>query len=200
MSRYLGPKLKITRKLGLLPGFYRRKEKKNKKKIFFKFNNRFSDYRRRLEEKQKLKFNYGLTENQLFGYIKEAKRRKGITSLILIQLLEMRLDSLCFTLGFGQNIIQARQLINHGHITINKKQVNIPSFQCKPNDTISIREKEISKNLINNNIKFKKFNRVPEHINFNKSKLEAKILDYCTKENSMLKLKESLIIEYYSHK
>ena len=81
--------------------------------------------------KQKLKFNYGLTESQLFRYLKEARRRKGVTGLILLQLLEMRLDTLCFTLGFAKTIAQARQLVNHGHITVNNKTVSIPSFQCR---------------------------------------------------------------------
>merc|ERR1711985_155659 len=102
-------------------------------------NQKLTEYGIRLNEKQKLKFNYGLTENQLFRYVKEARRRKGVTGLILLQLLEMRLDTLCFTLGFAKSIGQARQLVNHGHITVNKKVVNIPSFQCQLSDVISVK-------------------------------------------------------------
>merc|ERR1712157_245055 len=80
-------------------------------------NKKSTEYCIRLEEKQKLKFNYGITENQLYRYIKEARRRKGVTGLILLQLLEMRLDTLCFSLGFAKSIAQARQLVNHGHVT-----------------------------------------------------------------------------------
>jgi small subunit ribosomal protein S4 len=94
-----------------------------------------------------------LTENQLFRYVKEARRRQGVTGLILLQLLEMRLDTLCFTLGFAKTIRQARQLVNHGHIMINGKVLTIPSFQCRLNDVISVRDKITSKNLINNNRK-----------------------------------------------
>merc|ERR1711937_883908 len=110
-----------------------------------------TEYGIRLTEKQKLKFNYGLTEKQLFRYVKEARRRKGVTGLILLQLLEMRLDTLCFTLGFAKSIAQARQLVNHGHILVNKKVVSIPSFQCRLNDIISIKDKSTSKNLVSNN-------------------------------------------------
>merc|ERR1712157_353681 len=96
-------------------------------------NRKITEYGLRLEEKQKLKFNYGITENQLFRYIKEARRRKGITGLILLQLLEMRLDTICFTLGFAPTIASARQLVTHGHIMINNQVVNIPSIQCQIN-------------------------------------------------------------------
>merc|ERR1711997_102940 len=107
-----------------------------------------TEYGVRLEKKQKLKYNYGLTESQLYRYIKEARRRNGVTGLILLQLLEMRLDSICFSLGFASTIAQARQLVNHGHITVNNKVVSIPSFQCQINDTIGVKSKSISKNII----------------------------------------------------
>ena len=141
MSRYRGPKLKINRRLGLLPGLTRKKSNKTNRpgkegNGDQDSNKKSTEYCIRLEEKQKLKFNYGITENQLYRYIKEARRRKGVTGLILLQLLEMRLDTLCFSLGFAKSIAQARQLVNHGHVTINGKVVSIPSFQCKRNDVI----------------------------------------------------------------
>merc|ERR1712127_463461 len=108
-------------------------------------NGKKTEYGIRLEEKQKLKFNYGLTEGQLFRYIKEARRRKGVTGLILLQLLEMRLDTICFTLGFATTIVGARQLVNHGHITVNGEVLNIPSFQCRVNDIVGVKIKTSSK-------------------------------------------------------
>ena len=157
MSRYRGPKLRISRRLGLLPGLTTKKSNKinrpGKDGNAGGDSKKLTEYGVRLEEKQKLKFNYGLTENQLFRYVKEARRRKGVTGLILLQLLEMRLDTLCFTLGFAKSIAQARQLVNHGHITVNKKTVSIPSFQCRLNDVISVKEKSTSKNLVENNLK-----------------------------------------------
>ena len=141
MSRYRGPKLRITRRLGLLPGLTTKSSSKLNRPGKDGNSNadtgkKLTEYGVRLEEKQKLKFNYGLKESQLFKYVKEARRRQGVTGLILLQLLEMRLDTLCFTLGLAKSIAQARQLVNHGHITVNKQVVSIPSFQCKLNDMV----------------------------------------------------------------
>ena len=136
----------------------------------------------------------------MFRYVKEARRRKGVTGLILLQLLEMRLDTLCFTLGFAKSITQARQLVNHGHIAINGKVLNIPSFQCRLNDIISIRNKTVSKNLISTNLKNNQRSEIPYNLQFNPDKLEAKILDYCDRNDVLLPLDELLVIEYYSRR
>ena len=204
MSRYRGPKLRISRRLGVLPGLTTKKSNKinraGKDGNAGADNKKLSEYGVRLEEKQKLKFNYGLTENQLFRYVKEARRRKGVTGLILLQLLEMRLDTLCFTLGFAKTIAQARQLVNHGHITVNKKTVTIPSFQCRLNDIINVKEKSTSKNLVENNIKDSQVGSIPGHLKFDSSKLEAKVLDYCDRNDVGLQLDELLVIEYYSRR
>jgi small subunit ribosomal protein S4 len=191
MSRYRGPKLRISRRLGTLPGL----TTKNPKKINrpgkdgnanADTGKKLTEYGVRLEEKQKLKFNYGLTESQLYRYVKEARRRKGVTGLILLQLLEMRLD--------------ARQLVNHGHITINNKVVNIPSFQCRLKDVIGIKDKSTSKNLVEKNIKHNQAGEIPSHLKFDTSKLEATILDYCNRNDIPLQLDELLVIEYYSRR
>jgi small subunit ribosomal protein S4 len=205
MSRYRGPKLKISRKLGILPGLTTKKSNKinrpgkdgnasgdNSKKL--------TEYGIRLEEKQKLKFNYGLTESQLYRYVKEARRRQGVTGLILLQLLEMRLDTICFSLGFAKTIAQARQLVNHGHITVNKKIVTIASFQCRLNDVVSIKDNVNLKNLVENNIKNAQINDIPAHLKFDNSKLQATILDYCDRNDLALQLDELLVIEHYSRR
>ena len=204
MSRYRGPKLKIRRRLGNLPGLTTKESKKRnrpgKAGNSEEKNKKLTEYGIRLEEKQKLKFNYGLTESQLFRYVKEARRRKGVTGLILLQLLEMRLDTLCFTLGFAKSIAQARQLVNHGHITVNKKVINIPSFQCRLNDLISIKERSTSKNLVTNNLKQNQRHTIPYNLKFDDSKLEATVLDYCDRNDVRLQLNELLVIEYYSRR
>ena len=205
MSRYRGPKLKINRRLGPLPGLTTKKSKKINRPGKDGNSNadtskKLTEYGVRLEEKQKLKFNYGLTENQLFRYVKEARRRNGVTGLILLQLLEMRLDTLCFTLGFAKSITQARQLVNHGHITVNKKVISIPSFQCRLNDVIGIKEKSTSKNLVETNIKNNPISELPYHLKFDSSKLEATVLDYCDRNDIPLQLDELLVIEYYSRR
>ncbi len=204
MSRYRGPKLKISRRLGPLPGLTTKKSRKlnrpGKDGNSPDTGKKLTEYGVRLEEKQKLKFNYGLTESQLFRYVKEARRRKGVTGLILLQLLEMRLDTLCFTLGFASSIAQARQLVNHGHITVNKKVISIPSFQCRLNDVISVKEKSKSKNLVSNNLKNNQRSEIPYNLKFDDSKLEATVLDYCDRDDVQLQLDELLVIEYYSRR
>ena len=205
MSRYRGPKLRITRRLGTLPGLTTKKS--NKINRAGKDGNanadtgkKLTEYGVRLEEKQKLKYNYGLTENQLYRYVKEARRRRGVTGLILLQLLEMRLDTLCFALGFAKTIAQARQLVNHGHITINNKVVSIPSFQCRLNDIISVKNQSSSKTLVENNLKNNQVSQIPNHLKFDSSKGEATILDYCDRNDISLQLDELLVIEYYSRR
>ncbi len=205
MSRYRGPKLKISRRLGPLPGLTTKKSKKINRpgkdgNANADTSKKLTEYGVRLEEKQKLKFNYGLTESQLYRYVKEARRRTGVTGLILLQLLEMRLDTICFTLGFAKTISQARQLVNHGHITVNKKVVSIPSFQCRLKDIISVKEKSISKSLIETNIKNNQVNEIPAHLVFESSKLEARVIDYCDRNDIQLQLDELLVIEYYSRR
>lgn len=205
MSRYRGPRLRITRRLGTLPGFTNKQSKKkdrpgqhgksndgNSKKV--------TEYGLRLEEKQKLKYNYGITETQLFRYVKEARRRQGVTGLILLQLLEMRLDTICFTLGFAPTIGSARQLVNHGHITVNGEVLDIPSFQCRINDIIGIKPKATSKNMVEQNLKTTKLIDIPSHLNFDNTKLEAKVMNYCNRDDILLELDELLVIEYYSRR
>jgi small subunit ribosomal protein S4 len=204
MSRYRGPKLKISRRLGLLPGLTTKKSKKlnrpGKDGNSPDTGKKLTEYGIRLEEKQKLKFNYGLSESQLFRYVKEARRRKGVTGLILLQLLEMRLDTLCFTLGFASSIAQARQLVNHGHITVNNKVIDIPSFQCRLNDKISVKNKSTSKNLVSSNLKNNQRGEIPYNLKFDSSSLEATVLDYCDRDDIQLQLDELLVIEYYSRR
>ena len=204
MSRYRGPKLKISRRLGSLPGLTTKKSKKlnrpGKDGNSPDTSKKLTEYGIRLEEKQKLKFNYGLTESQLFRYVKEARRRKGVTGLILLQLLEMRLDSICFTLGFASTVAQARQLVNHGHITVNNKIINIPSFQCRLNDVISVKEKATSKNLITANLRSNPRSEVPSNLKFDINSLKATVLDYCNRDDIQLQLDELLVIEYYSRR
>ena len=205
MSRYRGPKLRITRRLGTLPGFTQKQSKKKDRpgqhgKGPSDGAKKTTEYGVRLEEKQKLKYNYGLTESQLYRYIKEARRRNGVTGLILLQLLEMRLDTICFSLGLAPTIASARQLVNHGHITVNGKTVSIASFQCRINDVIGIKAKATSKNIIENNLKNIRFSERPSHLKFDSNNLEGTVLNYCDRNDLLLELDELLVIEYYSRR
>lgn len=203
MARYRGPKLRIVRRLkGQLPGLTQKTSSKEyspgqhgklKKK-------NTTEYGLRLEEKQKLRYNYGITESKLFSYVKEARRQKGVTGIVLLQLLEMRLDTICFNLGFAPTMANSRQLVNHGHIAVNGNIVSIPSFQCKINDIITVKEKNISINLIKNNLMKKKRAEIPSHLKFNNENLEGSVLNYCDRKDLLLALDELLIVEYYSRR
>jgi small subunit ribosomal protein S4 len=105
-----------------------------------------------------------------------------------------------FRIGFCKTIAQARQLVNHGHITINNKVVSIPSFQCRLNDIISVKNQSSSKTLVENNLKNNQVSQIPNHLKFDSSKVEATILDYCDRNDISLQLDELLVIEYYSRR
>ena len=199
MSRYTGPKLKIIRKLGNLIGLTQKSIKPSiNSNKYENSEKKISEYRLRLEEKQKIKFNYGLTENQLYNYVKEARRQKGTTGLILLQLLGMRLDNICFSLGLAPTIPAARQLINHGHIYVNFKPVSIANFQCRPNDLITINKTIKSQNLVKLNLKNQKDLRRFSNLKFDNLKLEGLVENFCERNDILLELKELKIIEYYS--
>ena len=199
MSRYCGPRLRITRRLGDLPGLTRKSARRayppgqhgqaRKKK---------SEYCVRLEEKQKLRFNYGLSEKQLRRYVQKARRAAGSTGLVLLQLLEMRLDNTVFRMGMAPTIPGARQLVNHGHVTINGKVVDIASYQCRPGEVVSIREKEGSKKLVEANLQYPGLTNMPSHLEFDKSKLVGKVNGLCEREWVALQINELLVVEYYS--
>jgi small subunit ribosomal protein S4 len=199
MSRYRGPRLRIVRRLGELPGLSRKQPKhayppgqhgqERKKRTEFAV---------RLEEKQKLRFNYGLNERQLLRYVRRARRVKGSTGLVLLQLLEMRLDNIVFRLGMAPTIPSARQLVNHGHITVNGRVVSIPSYGCRPGETIGVKDQEKSRQLVEHNLEFPGLANTPSHLEFDKAKLSGKINGLVEREWVALQVNELLVIEYYS--
>nr|YP_009478323.1 ribosomal protein s4 [Prototheca cutis]BBD20230.1 ribosomal protein s4 [Prototheca cutis] len=207
MSRYRGPKLRILRRLGELPGFSQKEitrrtppgQHGKKKMAGFQKQYRETSYAIRLKEKQKLKFNYGVHERQLINYIKKARRKKGSTGEILLQFLEMRLDNIIYRLGFAPTIPAARQLINHGHIIVNQTHMNIPSYNCKINDTISIIKQSlplILSNLERSNSDISSFASLKE----TEHNIEATIMNLIPRDSVQLKLNELLVVEYYSRK
>nr|AWX53169.1 ribosomal protein S4 [Blidingia minima]QUX32848.1 30S ribosomal protein S4 [Blidingia minima] len=173
MSRYRGPRRKLIRKLKDLPGLTtkrlsapavkgRRKTNLNSIKTPGQhgksvevFTKRLSTYGTRLVEKQKVRFNYHLTEKQLSLYVKEAKRSSKATGDVLLNLLEMRLDNVIYRLGMAPTIVGARQLVTHGHILVNQKKVNIPSYGCKAKDAITIKKTSNSQKLVKKSLKTK---------------------------------------------
>jgi small subunit ribosomal protein S4 len=157
-----------------------------------------SEYAIRLEEKQKLRFNYGLTEKQLLRYVRKARRVTGSTGQVLLQLLEMRLDNTVFRLGMAPTIPAARQLVNHGHVTINGRVVNIPSYQCRPGEVIAVRNKEASRKLVEANLQYPGLANLPSHLEFDKNKMEGKVNSVVEREWVALSINELLVVEYYS--
>jgi small subunit ribosomal protein S4 len=199
MSRYRGPRLRITRRLGSLPGLTRKEPRRayppgqhgqNRKKR--------SEYAIRLEEKQKLRMNYGITEKQMLRYMRKARRATGSTGLVLLQLLEMRLDNTVFRLAMGPTIPGARQLVNHGHVTVNGRVVDIASYQCRPGDVIGVRNREGSKKLVEANLQYPGLANTPNHLDFDKATLTGKVTGTIEREWVALQVNELLIVEFYS--
>lgn len=201
MSRYRGPRLKINRKLGELPGLTRKESKKTAGPGEHGQKSRKpSEYAVRLEEKQKIKFNYGIHERQLLKYVKAAKKAQGPTGSVLLQMIEMRLDNTVFRLGLAPTIPAARQIVNHGHVIVNKKKLNICSYQCKPGDTIEIKPSKRSKNLAEKYLSSPSLVNIPNHLEFNQDQLLGKVNGIIEREWVALPINELLIVEYYSRK
>jgi len=203
MSRYRGPRLRIVRRLGELPGLTRKLSKKENspgQHGSSAANQKSSQYSIRLREKQKLRYNYGITEKQLLNYMKKARKAKGSSGEILLKLLEMRLDNIIFRLGMAPTIVAARQLVSHGHIMVNKTSVDIPSYVFQPNDVIEVKENKASKKLVENYLETTVSASLPEHLNFTKNTLTGEIKSIVQRNWISLKINELLVIEYYSRK
>jgi small subunit ribosomal protein S4 len=198
MARYSGPRLRIIRRLGELPGLTRKpltrlnppgQHGANPKKN--------SQYGIRLLEKQKLRYNYAVSETQLIRYVKQARRAKGSTGEILLQNLEMRLDNIIYRLGFAPTILAARQMVSHGHILVNNIRVTIPSYPCQPKDVVAVRNKPQSKKLVTNSLTSA---IVPGHLTLNKESLTAVVQQIANRTTVPFELNELLIVEFYSRK
>nr|YP_009828846.1 ribosomal protein S4 [Enhalus acoroides]QJC59077.1 ribosomal protein S4 [Enhalus acoroides]QNH93458.1 ribosomal protein S4 [Enhalus acoroides]UWV91947.1 ribosomal protein S4 [Enhalus acoroides] len=208
MSRYRGPRFKKIRRLGALPGLTstskskrpRPQSKSDPKKQQLRPRKKKSFYRLRLEEKQKLRFHYGLTERQLLRYVRIAGKTKGSTGQVLLQLLEMRLDNILFRLGMASTIPGARQLVNHRHILVNGRIVDIPSYRCKPRDIITMKEKQRSKTLVQNSIASSSHKKLRKlyHLTFDSSEYKGFVKQIIDRKYVGLQINEFLVVEYYS--
>ena len=202
MARYTGPRAKISRRFGVsLFGPSKAFERRNfppgqhgvragrKKK---------SDYSVALGEKQKLRFQYGVLEKQFRGYYEEAARRRGVTGAILLQLLETRLDNVCYRAGFGNSRQATRQIVNHGHVLVNGRCVDIPSYQVKPGDVIKVGAKPSSQQLVLRMTDLTQAQPIVDWLSVDKDKLEATVARVPERADINPIVNEQLIVELYS--
>jgi small subunit ribosomal protein S4 len=198
MARYLGPKVKLSRRVGVpicdtpkhtakrqltLPGMHGYRGRRPK------------DYGVRLTEKQKLRYHYNILERQFRRYIDEASRRQGNTGEVLLQMLEQRLDSVVRRAGFTRTVWASRQMVVHGHVLVNGHKVDRPSFAVKVGDVISLRDK-IHK-LARENMESLAGHVVPEWIEVNPAELSVKVLSLATPDQVPFDVNTNLIVEFY---
>jgi small subunit ribosomal protein S4 len=151
-----------------------------------------------LREKQKVKRIYGVLEDQFRGYFEQAERTRGVTGVTLLQLLERRLDNVAYRAGFATSRPAARQLVRHGHFTVNGRKVDIPSFSVKPGDIIAVRQSSKQAPAIVHALEEVKGRGVPEWLQYDPAALTAKIGSIPTREQINLPVQEQLIVELYS--
>ena len=208
MARYIGPVCRLCRREGM--------------KLFLKGERCYTDkcaiekrnvppgqhgrarrakmvgYGIQLREKQKVKRTYGVLENQFRRYFEEADRRKGITGELLLQQLERRLDNVIYRLGFATSRPQARQLVRHGHFTLNGKKVDIPSYQVRPGDIVGIRQGSRENATIAHAMEEVKGRGIPGWLSFDATSITGRVVSMPTREQINLPVQEQLIVELYS--
>ena len=196
MAKNTQPILKRCKTLGISPAVlgYSKETRRNPKQS----RRKQSEYGMQLAEKQKVKFIYGVLEKQFRAYYEKAERKQGITGEIMLQELERRLDNVAFRMGFGNTRREARQLVNHGHFTVNGKRVNIPSYQVKPGDVVAVCEKSRSttkfKALLEENGK----KPMPKWIDKAAGSFEGSIIAMPARDDIDYEVAEHLIVELYS--
>jgi len=202
MARYTGPKTKVSRRYGvLLAGSARAFENKayppgqhgpkgSRRKI--------SEYGTALAEKQKLRFQYGVLERQFRRYFETALKTRGITGLILLQLLETRLDNVVYRLGFAKTRAGARQLVAHGHISLNGRKTDISSATLKVGDVVAVRAKDGSKRLAQRGLEQTQIVEPPDWLLVDKENLSGKVVRIPSREEINPVVNEQLVVELYS--
>src|ERR1043166_6474784 len=202
MARYTGPKTKISRRFGVPifgpskslerknypPGMHGPKGSRRKQ----------SEYSVALAEKQKLRYQYGLLERQFRRYFQTALTKRGVTGEILLQLLETRLDNVVYRLGFANSRNAARQMVGHGPVQVNGQKVDVSSFNCKPGDTITVKDKPGSRRLATKNIELTQIAPVPDWLTVDKDNFTGKVARIPTRDEIAPIVDEQLIGTLYS--
>ncbi len=199
MARYTGSTNRISRRLG----FSTLENGKDIAKRPFapgqhgnKGSKKLSNYGIQLQEKQKLRFMYGLSEKQFHTTFEKAGKMKGVHGDNLFKLLESRLDNLVYRLGFSTTRRGARQLVNHGHITVNGKKVDIPSYICKPGDVIAV--KDNAKDMVIIKTSLESLSKRADFVSYDESKMAGTYVRYPERSELNADINESLIIEFYN--
>ena len=199
MARYTGPSYKKARRVGFSvsetgrelsrrpygPGQHGQDRK-----------GKSSDYGTQLKEKQKVRFMYGLNERQFRKTFEEAAKLQGIHGTNFLRLLESRLDNLAYRIGFASTRRGARQLVNHGHVTVNGKKVDIPSYRCKPGDVISLKEDDKNLKVVTESLA--KVSKRVEFLTYDEGKMEATYVRYPERNELNADVNEALIVEFYN--
>ena len=208
MGRYIGPVCRLCRREGVK--LYLKGERCYSPKCAMerrpyppgqhgqKRARRPSDYAVRLREKQKLRRIYGISERQFRNLFEEASKKKGVTGSVFLGLLESRLDNVVYRLGFAVSRRQARQLVRHGHITVNGRQVDLPSYRVRPGDEIAVAEKSRNLELIRQNLEAMKGRKVGPWLSLDVEGMKGKFLRLPDREDLALPVNEQLVIEFYS--
>ncbi len=194
MGKNVQPLLKRCKALGISPAVmgYTKQSKRNQNVVRRK---KKSEYGLQLNEKQKVRFIYGVMEKQFHNYYVMASKKSGITGEVLLQLLESRLDNVVFRMGFAKTRAQARQIVNHGHILVNGKMVDIPSYLVKVGDVIAVKtNSKVKKLIVANNLSV----AVPAWLEVDKDNFSGKVVRLSQRSDIDFDVTESLIVEFYS--
>lgn len=201
MARYTGPRVRISRRFGVpIFGPTKYLERRNYAPGVHgpKSRRKTTEYGEGLIEKQKLRYYYGLMEKQFRGVYEKALSRRGITGETMLQILETRLDNVVYQLGFGNTRAAARQLVNHGHVTVNGRKASIASYALKVNDVISIKNNNVSKQLATKNLEVSASRAVPDWLSLNKEDLKGTVMRIPTRDEIQPIANEQAVVEFYS--
>jgi len=201
MARYTGPRVRISRRFGVPifgPSKYLERRNYGPGVHGPKSRRKSTDYGLGLIEKQKLRYYYGLMEKQFRGVYEKALRRRGVTGEQMLQILETRLDNVVYHLGFGNTRAQARQMVCHGHVKVNGKKVNIPSYALKVNDVIEAKDTNVSKQMATRSLESSTSRVVPDWLNLDKTALKGSVMRIPTRDEIQPIANEQAVVEFYS--
>ena len=201
MARYTGPRVRISRRFGVPifgPSKYLERRPYGPGMHGPKSRRKHTDYGLGLIEKQKLRYYYGLMEKQFRGVYEKALRRRGVTGEQMLQILETRLDNVVFHLGFGNTRAQARQMVCHGHVRVNGRKVNIPSFALKVNDAIEVKDTNASKQMATRSLESSTSRLVPDWLLLDKTVMKGTVMRVPTRDEIQPIANEQAVVEFYS--